>query len=91
MEKEAEGERKEETGEGGGGGMAEEEYLMIFTDLTECRCRGAGVKAMWGHEISTDSESKLIKENPIQPNNLRNERDKTIVKLLCLLVECEQR
>lgn len=43
-----------------------------------------------GHEISTDSESKLIKENPIQLNNLRNERDKTIVKLLCLLVECEQ-
>ena len=46
MEKEAEGERKEARAEGRGGGMAEEEYLMIFTDLTECRCRGAGVKAM---------------------------------------------
>ena len=47
MEKEAEGEQKEARAEGGGGGgMAEEEYLMIFTDLTECRCRGAGVKAM---------------------------------------------
>lgn len=46
MEKEAEGEQKKERGEGVRGGMAEEEYLMIFTDLTECRCRGAGVTAM---------------------------------------------
>ena len=46
MEKEAEGEQKEARAEGRGGGMAEEEYLMIITDLTECRCRGAGVKAM---------------------------------------------
>jgi len=57
MEKEEEGGRKEERGEGRGGGMAEEEYLMIFTDLTECRCRGAGVKAM---RVCGDMKYQLI-------------------------------
>lgn len=31
------GNERKARGPGGGGGMAEEEYLMIFTDLTKCR------------------------------------------------------
>ena len=48
---------KEARAEGGGGGMVEEEYLMIFTDLTECRCRGAGVKAI---RVCGDMKHQLI-------------------------------